>query len=245
MFMLTYCYDGSTEGLFSAISHILRHEPDPGAAVLRKQGYSLFEEGIFIQADSKRADEMIRRFSSAYPRNARDVLYCVYAEQDGIETSLLHYIHLVARHGSGISGHLTHPAVSDIRHLSGKVAREVHRFKGLMRFSMLEDGSYLARMEPDFNIIHPLSLFFSNRLQAQNWFICDVHRSLVSRWDGKSLDFGTIESFIVPELSAQEREVQALWRTFFRHVSIPERRNERCQKSFMPIKYWKYLVEKQ
>ncbi|NTW94650.1 MAG: DUF4130 domain-containing protein, partial [Chlorobiaceae bacterium] len=39
--------------------------------------------------------------------------------------------------------------------------------------------------------------------------------------------------------------VQALWQTFFRTIAIPDRKNPRLQKSNMPMKYWKYLTEKQ
>jgi len=40
-----------------------------------------------------------------------------------------------------------------------------------------------------------------------------------------------------------ERHWQHLWQTFFRRVAIGERLNPRQQRSFMPMKYWKYLVE--
>lgn len=244
LFKNLYRYDGSTEGLLSAMSHILRHEEDPESIELRQQERTLFSEGVFIATDPVRADELIERFSKRFPHNARDLLYCIYAEREGMETPLLHYIHLVARHGAVVRAYLTHPDVHAVQSLAKKVAHEVHRFKGLLRFSMLEDGSYLAQMEPDFNIIQPVSRFFTRRLGAQNWFIYDVKRSLVSRWDRSTLEFGTLESFRTPEFSAEEHEVRALWKTFFRHVSIPDRKNERLQKSNMPMKYWKYLVEK-
>ena len=242
--MNLYRYDGTTEGLFSAIDHILRHETDPHKAVLKPQQETLFDEGMFIAADAGRADILIRRFSAAYPENARQVMYVILSEKEGMETSLLHYIHMISLYGSRIEAHLTHPAVHAVHFLARKVGREVHRFKGFLRFAMLEDGSYLARMEPDFNIIQPLSRFFTRRLRTQEWFIYDVKRSLVSHWNGKKLDFGTLESFHSPELADEEPEVQRLWKTFFAHIAIPERKNPDLQRSFMPMKYWKYLVEK-
>ena len=242
--MNLYRYDGTTEGLFSVIDHILRHEADPHKATLKPQQETLFDEGMFIATDAGRADILIRRFSAAYPENARQVMYVILSEKEGMETSLLHYIHMISLYGSRIEAHLTHPAVHAVHFLARKVSREVHRFKGLLRFAMLDDGSYLARMEPDFNIIQPLSRFFTRRLRTQEWFIYDVRRSLVSHWDGKKLDFGTLESFHSPELADEEPEVQRLWRAFFRHIAIPERKNPDLQRSFMPMKYWRYLVEK-
>lgn len=244
VFFVLYSYDGSIEGLFSAVSFILRNERDPSSVVLQKHGGLLFEDERFIATDQARADELVRRFSRAFPENARDVVACIHAEEEGLETSLLHYIHLVAVHGGAVSAHLAHPAVHEIRRHARRVRRELHRFKGLLRFQELEDGTFLARMEPDVNIIQPLSRYFIRRLRTQQWFIYDVRRSLVSRWDRERLEFGTLQSFRHPDVSVEEEEVQALWKTFFDHVTIPERHNERCQKSFMPMKYWKYLVEK-
>lgn len=243
--MNCYRYDGTTEGLFSAIDHILRHEPDPQTIELKPQQQALFDEGIYIASNAERAETVLRRFSSAYPESARQVMYCVFSEKSGMETSLLRYIHMVSLHGSRIEAYLTHPAVHDVHFLARKVARETHRMKGLLRFVMLEDGSYLARMEPDFNIIQPLSQFFVRRLRTQEWFIYDVKRSLVSCWDRRKLEFGTLESFNTPKLADEEHRVQRMWRAFFRHVAIPERKNAALQRSFMPMKYWKYLVEKQ
>ena len=243
--MSLYRYDGTTEGLLTAIDHILRHESDPQGVELKPQQQSLFDEGVYIATDAERADILIRRFSGSYPENARQVMYVVLSEKEGMETNLLHYIHMVSLFGSRIEAHLTHPAVHAVHFLARKVSREVHRFKGLLRFAMLEDGSYLARMEPDFNIIQPLSRFFTQRLRTQEWFIYDVKRSLVSHWDGKKLDFGTLESFRSPEFAEEEQEVQRFWKTFFAHIAIPERKNPDLQRSFMPMKYWRYLVEKE
>jgi len=242
--MNSFRYDGSTEGMFSAIDHILRSEADPAAVSLSRQGLSLFDEGVFLPTDTARASILLRRFSAAFPENAREVMYCVFSEKEGLETTLLHYMHMVSLHGSGIGAYLTHPVVHDVHVLARRVAREAHRLKGLLRFSMLADGSYLARMEPDFNIIQPLSSFFTRRLRTQDWFIYDVRRGLVSRWDGRRLEYGTVESFRTPELAEEERDVRRCWKTFFDTIAIPERKNDRLQKSFMPMKYWKYLVEK-
>ena len=243
--MNLYRYDGTTEGLFSAIDHVLRHEADPQEVDLKPRQQTLFDEGLFIATNAERSDILVRRFSAAYPENARQVMYVVLSEKEEMETRLLQYINLVSLYGSRIEAHLTHPAVHAVHFLAHKVAREVHRFKGLLRFAMLEDGSYLAKMEPDFNIIQPLSRFFTRRLRTQQWFIYDVKRSLVSQWDGKKLDFGTLESFHSPEFAKEEQEVQRLWKTFFAHIAIPERRNPDLQRSFMPMKYWKYLIEKE
>ena len=49
----------------------------------------------------------------------------------------------------------------------------------------------------------------------------------------------------LPPLSNREKEIQEIWKKYFKHIAIKERKNSKLQKSFMPVRYWKYLVEKE
>ena len=110
-----------------------------------------------------------------------------------------------------------------------------YRMKGLLRFEKLRDGAYLAKMEPDYNIINPLAYHFSHRLRAQHWFLYDVKRRTAARWNNGTLQFGTIEQFTAPALSEDEKKVQDLWKAFFKTIAIPDRKNPHLQKSNMPM----------
>ena len=47
----------------------------------------------------------------------------------------------------------------------------------------------------------------------------------------------------IPEISADERHYRRLWKSYFENIAIKERTNPRCQKNFMPVRYWKHLTE--
>lgn len=243
--MNRYLYDGTSEGLLSAVARILAEENDAENLTLAVRENTLFEEGVYIATDTAAAEEFFNRLRS----EASEAVYTFYCftmtEKEGMETSMLHYLALAMKHGSKVNGYLTHPAVKEIVTVARKAGRELHRMKGLLRFEKLQDGAYLAKMEPDNNIIHPLALHFSKRLRAENWFIYDVRRRTAARWHRGTLTLGAIEQFTAPTLSDEEKAVQALWRTFFNTIAISERKNSRLQKSSMPLKYWKYLIEKQ
>ncbi len=245
MGMNRYLYDGTADGLLSAIAWILAEESDPERVALSERKDTLFEDGFFIGTDPTLAESLFSRLRMQLPDVAHTLYFCMLAEKEGMETSLLHYISLAFTHGDKINGYLTHAAVRDIVSISKKAARELHRMKGLLRFEKLRDGAYLAKMEPDHNIIHPLAYHFRTRLKAQHWFLYDVKRRTAARWSNGVLQFGAIEQFTTPALSDDEKQVQALWQTFFKTIAIPDRKNARLQKSNMPMKYWKYLTEKQ
>ena len=243
--MNRYLYDGTADGLLSAIAWILEEEPDPLLVALSEREDTLFEDGFFIGTDATQAESLFFRLRKQAPDAAHTIYSFMLAEKEGMETSLLHYISLVFKHGDKVNGYLTHSAVLDIVSVATKAGRELHRMKGLLRFEKLRDGAYLAKMEPDHNIIHPLAYHFRTRLKAQHWFLYDVKRRTAARWSNGTLQFGTIEQFTTPALSDDEKKVQAMWQTFFKTIAIPDRKNARLQKSNMPMKYWKYLTEKQ
>ena len=243
--MNRYLYDGTADGLFSAISWILEEEPDPQQVALAERKDTLFEDGFFINTDAIQAEALFFRLRRHAPDAAHTLYSFMLAEKEEMESSLLHFVSLAFIHGDKINGYLTHPSVRDIVAVAKKAGRELHRMKGLLRFEKLRDGAYLAKMEPDHNIIHPLAYHFSRRLRAQHWFLYDVRRRTAARWNQGVLQFGTIEQFTAPALSDDEKKVQALWQAFFKTIAIPDRKNPRLQKSNMPMKYWKYLTEKQ
>lgn len=240
-----YLCDGTSDGTLSAIALILQEHSDPGLVTLSEREDTLFEEGMFIATDPLKAEDLFSRLKEKAPDAARTLYFFMLAEQEGMANSLLHYIEQALQHGDKVNGYLTHPAVRDIVTVSRKAARELHRMKGLLRFEKLRDGAYLAQMEPDHNIIQPLAYHFSRRLRAQHWFLYDRKRRTAASWNKGELRFGTIEQFTTPALSEDEKEVQAMWQAFFKTIAIPDRKNPRLQKSNMPMKYWKYLTEKQ
>lgn len=243
--MQRFLYDGTAEGLMSAIEAILEAGADPERAELVVREDTLFEEGLFLRTDPAAAESLFSRLRQRAPDAVHTLWYFVMSEAEGLEASLLRYVALALRHGDRINGYLTNPDIKSVVAASRKAGRELHRMKGLLRFEQMRDGSYLAKMEPDHDIIRPLARHFTRRLGAQAWFILDARRSRAAHWDGRELRFGSLEQFSRPDLSDDELHVQAMWRTFFSAIAIPERKNPRLQKSCMPAKYWKYLTEKQ
>ncbi len=243
--MNRYLYDGTADGLLSAIAWILEEKPNAENTSLSRREDTLFEDGLFLNTDVQHGEALFSRLRQHAPDSAKTLYFFMLSEKEGMESSLLHYISLAFKHGDKVKGHLTHPAVSEVVGVAKKTERELHRMKGLLRFEKLCDGAYLAKMEPDHNIIQPLAWHFSRRLKAQHWFIYDVKRRSVACWDNGNLQFGALEQFMAPALSEEEKKVQAMWQLFFKSIAIPNRKNPRLQKANMPVKYWKYLTEKE
>ena len=91
--------------------------------------------------------------------------------------------------------------------------------------------------------LQPKIKAIQDRYKNDPFIIHDVRRSkaLVAyqcRWYISDFDGSDI-----PGISDDEEKIRALWRDYFKNIAIKERTNPRCQKNFMPERYWKHLTE--
>ncbi|MBE0596822.1 MAG: DUF4130 domain-containing protein, partial [Desulfuromonadales bacterium] len=84
---------------------------------------------------------------------------------------------------------------------------------------------------------------FAARFTDRRWLIHDLGRGEGIFFDGQRWLLGKVELQHPPRDSAEEQLYAGLWRRFFAAVAIPERRNPRLQRHFMPQRYWKHLTE--
>ena len=156
--------------------------------------------------------------------------------------------------GSEATQLYTHDSIKYLDKLSQKVSFEAHRFTGLIRFRILEDGLQYAPFEPDCMVIGHCALHFKKRLKNRRWILHDIRRNHALYWDGDSLQLIDIdEDFTkyvrqhgeIPEsrLSEKERHYQELWKSFHTAIANTDRKNLGLQRQFMPRRYWKYLIE--
>jgi probable DNA metabolism protein len=138
---------------------------------------------------------------------------------------------------------------------AAKVAREIDRLRGLLRF--MEDGAgvYVARCAPDHFVLPALASHFEARFGQMPWAIIDEKRWLaLLRPSGGETRLVRVDTPDAVALRKESGEEQApgeqvaweeLWRTYHRSVNNESRENPKLQRQFMPTRYWKYLTELQ
>jgi len=127
-----------------------------------------------------------------------------------------------------------------------KVYREIDRMKGLLRFVPNENGELIAKCAPDHYILPALKTHFTERFGDISWSIIDEKRSVcLRRKPGKQAEIipFTPSNDEKPALPAENDQWEELWKHYHRTINNEDRSNPRCQKQFMPKRYWKYLPE--
>lgn len=244
--MIHYIYDGSFDGLLTAIyeAYYRREELDDIVPMdLIKENFLI--ERIYIRTDSEKSKKVYEAMENKISKEAlRRITYAYLSELPRHGIDILKYVQLGFKIGPQVDLNLSNDIVLRMDNIRYKVAMEQHRLLGLVRFKQLENGIFYASLEPDFNIVVLLAPHFASRLANENWVIHDVKRGIgvfynKEEWVVKDIQIK--DSLIVKE---EEEEYQELWRTYFKSIAIESKINPVLQKRYMPARYWKHLIEK-
>ena len=131
----------------------------------------------------------------------------------------------------------------DAELLEKRVTTEANRFRELLRFSVLKNDILYSEIEPDNNILELLGPHYSDRYKNDPFIIHDVKRSRALIAAGGRWYISEFTKENLPEYHEDESSFRSLWKNYFETIAIKERTNQRCQKNFMPVRYWKHLTE--
>lgn len=241
--MVDYLYDGSFEGLLTCIYFHYYNEKADGIFLREEYQANMLKPYMEVQTDREKADivyEAVREKISPY--DLRRIYRAFKASEPGKEKKILDYVRYGFIKGSCISMLHGEPIVFEVQRIEKKVSFEVHRLKGLIRFSELEGGVLYSGIEPDHDIVEFLAAHFCDRYKNEPFIIHDMKRdkALVAY---KREWYITEFTEMPAELSEKEGQYRELWKQYFENMAIKERINSRCQKNLMPVRYWKNLTE--
>lgn len=239
-----YTYDGSYTGLISLILHLIKKNIRPSNIKDKNYSPSLFEN--LIDLDIAYNISTLKNMENNFGKYAINVMnYVFLSEEENKELIIFYFVLNAFKYHHNIVYRRDLKCVSEALRISQYVLHESHKLKGFLRFKELENKVLYAEMEPTNDIIILVSNHFKRRLNKEYWIIRDVKRCLLSIYDRKKFLIIPEDNFIMNTtvLSKEEKEVENLWKVFYKTIGIAERRNERCRKNFMPKKYWKYMIE--
>lgn len=261
--MLVYIFDGTLDGLLTAVFDAYALHQQPDELVGQGQALPMFcdEEHQVVTAD----DKACRVWAGVEKRLSREAVRMLtmswMSEDKDVYTPLFHYIYKVFQQPAtapSIERHFADPDVLFVTNMARRVAHEQHRMKQFIRFQKAKDGTYLAVVSPDHHVLPLIIDHFHDRFRDQPWLIYDARRHYgyyfappaaqpvrITFEDEASVPF-SLENGKLNEdvLSSDDQLLQDLWRTYFKAICIKERLNPRKQLNDMPRRYWKYLTEK-
>lgn len=248
-------YDGTFDGFLSAVFFVFEHKLR--AVVIQNKfemQLGLFSDAETIITEEDKANRVWKGVKSRLsPKGSYQLYYAFLSEQKGVEAILLDYITYAFSNAQSVDKDYSHPSVLKIAQIAKSVGREKHRMEAFVRFRLTKDDIYFSNIEPDFNVLPLISKHFKRRYADQKWVIYDIKRGYGLYYDLDKVEIINMEfpaDFNFTKTDSEffqehELEFQKLWKDYFKSTNIESRKNMKLHIRHVPIRYWKYLSEKQ
>ena len=240
---VTYVYDGSFEGLLTAVFVSFEARELPCAVV----GESEFVPSLFaykyIDTDPQKASRVRLGLKkvSAEVWNLVRLGYLTCVEDRG--ALINDFVHMAMHYGAGVTRMLADDTVCRLAKAVRALTQESHKYKGFVRFSVSDDNALTAVIEPKNSVLPLLAPHFCDRYPNESFLIYDRTHAQALIWHNRQKMIVPLEGFEQPPKGEEELYFRALWKHFYDTVAIGERYNPRCRMSFMPKRYWPQLPE--
>lgn len=245
--MLCYVYDGSFDGLLTAIYDAYYMHENPEYIVTEHDNVpALYLTIKHIAASPLKSEKVYNAILNKISREALDNIFYVYiSEVFNSGAIVLNYIKLGFKYGSQLQMHMYDKRIMDVQKICRKVQWESQRMLGFLRFSCIGTNTYYAPMEPDYNILALIAPHFAERFSDQNWIIHDIKRKTAALYNKTEWILVRVDDTAAARICAVNRDVfyENLWKKYFTDMSIKTRENPRLQKQHLPVRYWKHLTE--
>lgn len=240
--MKVFITDGTAEGFYTAVFMAYREE---GAVItsLKNRQLSFDTEIIGVETDDEKVARVRAKLDKLDRFAAGDIDLALRSGDSLKEQTAFEYIKLLVSKGHAVRRMLSEPTVIAMTEMIERVTGELHKMKGFLRFMETASGALYAPYSPDNDITELIAPHFKARLGAHKFVIHDIKRKKAALSDGKTwfmADVGDAEVY----LSEYEKVFEDLWKKYYTSVNIKERPHEKQMKSYMPVRYWKFLPEK-
>lgn len=252
--MTTVIYDGSFEGLLTAVFEIYEYKiNDPAIYAKDNAAVSLFGDSHTVITDKSKFERVYKKLQQKLtPNGLSQLCNSFLSELKEIPGVVYRYIVYVLSSKMAVENNFSHPDVLFLQQTSRKVHREKHRMEAFVRFQLTKDGLYYCIIQSDYDVLPLISNHFEKRYADQRWLIYDSRRKYGIYYDLQKVETVFLnfevdsndQKAMAAICDEKEELYQRLWQQYFSSVNIAARKNMKLHIQHMPKRYWRYLVEK-
>ncbi|NFG41356.1 DNA metabolism protein [Clostridium botulinum] len=238
-------YDDTFFGLLNALYKSFNYDQTNLFICSKKNNIPLLgSEIINVNTNSPIAKKVQNTIIYKIDKLALKKIYIVYlSNYENKEILLLKYLKIAFKLNKDVHSFLNIDEVRLIDTINKKVTYESHRFKGFVRFNLINNKFFYSSIEPDNDILELIADHFKKRFKNEYFIIHDLNRE-------KAIIYNKIDYEIIPldlrdyeKLKTHSDNYGKLWSTYFKSTAIIERKNLKLQSRMMPKRYWKHIIE--
>ncbi len=254
---VAYLYDGSLEGLLSAVFEAYARKEHPSDVISSELVQPRLSQRIHHVATNDMFARRVQR--GIVKRCGKRTFWQITKASTSSDPRVGYIIYRFIRYA--IDEHAdarralsnrAHPPLADLLEAVLSVENECERMRQFARFEHLKGDDiqvWFANVNPKHAVIPLVLGHFVERFNVQPFIIFDETHNIAGVWDGAQQHLIQISAAELvsrlPHHSANEVAMQEAWRTFYRAVSIDARYNPELRRQFMPLRLWKNITEMQ
>lgn len=254
--MYIFTYDKTLDGLLTAVFDAYARKTFPDLLLEEKQPLPLFYDEVHaVITDEEKAGRVWKALEKKLSKVALSMITVSWlSELPEIDILLFRYIRKNIDARRSVEMNFGDPDILELSKIWKKVGHEKHHVQQFLRFQKAADGTFFAAMEPLYNVL-PLTVpFLKDRFADQKWLVYDLKREYGYYYDLKEVmevRFEEKEQHLLSGMLSEEimdkdeKLFQRMWKQYFQSIAIKERINPKLQRQHMPVRFWKYLTEKQ
>ncbi len=240
--MIGYYYDGNFEGFLTCVFYAYARKEDPAFILPFNKKQALLIPSLSIATESdkaRRVENGIKRHSEEGYQMLRDGFLCAISQKESL---LLAFSRLILKYGNAIIQYYPDPTISALRKAIASMQQEGHLLEGFLRFSE-HQGVLTSIISPKNQVLPILATHFSKRFPNESFMIYDKNHKVGFLHTITQHTFLEIEQLTLPPTEPEEAAYQAMWKSYFAHISIRERENPACQRTHLSMRYRPWMTE--
>ncbi len=253
--LIIFQYDRTFDGMLTVVFDAYARRSFPQVIQGTDEPLPLFYDEVHpVITDEAKADRVWKALEKKLSKDALSCLTVSYlSELPELDLHLFRYICKNIDSPVSLENNLADDDILFVTNTFRKVLYERLRMMQFIRFQKAADGTYFGIMEPQYNVLPLAIAHFKDRFADQPFVLYDKRRHYGYYYDQHEVTQVTFDEslphFVTGKLDESlmaddEKLFQELWRTYFKAVCIRDRLNPRKQRKDMPVRYWKYLTEK-
>lgn len=238
---LVYTYDGTYEGLLTAIFELVYARVRPNDIFpAQKLQTALNTDFVEVTTDRDKAQRVQRSiYDTVGSLGAKRLYYLFLSSYSQKERIFYQYLMLAYRNKNTVNSALANDTVLLASQIAQNVSRETERYRGFLRFAVMEGGVQYAKFAPNNDLLPLLVPYFADRLRTIPFILHDTKREQAAFYDCHDWYISSSAGLTPPDVSEDEAQYRMLWDTFFETITIKERTNRRLQRQMMPLRYFR------
>lgn len=253
--LIIFQYDRTFDGMLTVVFDAYARRSFPQVIQGTDEPLPLFYDEVHpVITDEAKADRVWKALEKKLSKDALSCLTVSYLSKlPELDLHLFRYICKNIDSPVSLENNLADDDILFVTNTFRKVLYERLRMMQFIRFQKAADGTYFGIMEPQYNVLPLAIAHFKDRFADQPFVLYDKRRHYGYYYDQHEVTQVTFDEslphFVTGKLdeslmAEDEKLFQELWRTYFKAVCIRDRLNPRKQRKDMPVRYWKYLTEK-